>query len=247
MVTHPGEAEPKKPKTGRKWVSNLAMLVGVAILVGTGGIQIFEYFQIRKAEAEFAIQMQQLGQGTPTPEPTGMPEPTPTAGPTRDPTLPTTTPGLTPTPGPTVAQKPTRTPLSGFTLLGTLSIPKMNLTISVVEGAGADELRVGVGHVSTSAQAGQTGNVCLAGHRRGLATKCFVHLDYLKPGDPVDFNDGKNSFRYIVFDSFVVDAEDNWVLSPIQDVDYGMTLISCSYPLFGPTQRLIVRAKLEGT
>lgn len=247
MDTRQGEVKTRKTKTRRSWVSNLALLVGVAILVGTGGIQIFEYFQIRQAEAEFAIQMQQLGQDEPSPEPTLTPEPTPTAGPTRDPALPTLSPGPTSTPGPTNTPKPTRPPLSSFTLLGSLTIPKMDLTISVVEGAGADELRVGVGHVSTTAQAGQIGNVCLAGHRRGLATKCFVHLDYLVAGDTVDFNDGKTTYRYIVYDSFIVEAEENWVLYPIEGVDYGMTLISCSYPLFGPTQRLIVRARLEGT
>jgi sortase A len=248
MTKHLGEEKlPMKPKIKRSVVSNLALLVGIAILVGTGGIQILEYFQIRQAEAEFALQMEQLGQDTSTPEPTETPESTPTAGPTRDPALPTLTIGPTSTPGPTRAPKPTRPPLSSFTLLGTLNIPKMKLTISVVEGASADELRVGVGHVSSSAQVGQPGNVCLAGHRRGLATKCFANLDYLKAGDTVDFNDGKTTYRYIVYDSFIVEAEDNWVLSPIQGVEYGMTLISCSYPLFGPTQRLIVRAKLEGT
>ena len=247
MTMQQSEANPTKPKIRRKWISSLTLFVGISILVGTGGIQIFEYFQIRQAEMEFAFQMQQLSRITMIPEPTETPEPTPTLGPTPDPSLPTLTLGPSATAGPTVAPKPTRPPQQSLTLLGTLTIPKMKLTISVIEGASAVELRLGVGHVTSTALAGQLGNVSLAGHRRGLATKCFVHLDYLKPGDTVDFNNGKTTYRYIVYDSFIVEAEDNWVLRPIEGVDYGMTLISCSYPLFGPTQRLIVRAKLEGT
>ena len=50
--------------------------------------------------------------------------------------------------------------------IGTLSIPKLNLTVKVFEGETVENMRVGVGHFEfTSAW---DGNVAIAGHNRGV-------------------------------------------------------------------------------
>jgi len=41
-----------------KWTSNVAILCGAAILLTTGGTEIYNYLQRRAAEANFGAQMQ---------------------------------------------------------------------------------------------------------------------------------------------------------------------------------------------
>lgn len=233
---------PKPMSARRKWTANLAVFIGAGILLVTGFSQIVAYFQIQAAEADFAKQLQELEQpsatptlqpATPTPGPTLPPGTTPTPAPTADPNAPTPTP------------KPTSAP--AYTLLGKLTIPRMSLDVNVVEGVTGKELAVGVGHIPYTARPGQVGNVCLAGHRRGVASHPFAHIDWLKPGDKVEYFDGKTTYTYVVTETLITQATDVWVLDPMPGVDYGMTLISCYYPLFGPTERIIVRARLEGT
>lgn len=239
----PGQAPPGRR---RRLTSNAAILVGAAILLATGITQIVNYFDIQAAEAAFAEQMRayELSASAAPTEPAtpSVPAATSTPSPTLAPGV-TATP--TPTPGPTSPPKATPTP--GLKYLGTLKIARMNLTVPVLQGTSATELRYGVGHVISTAMPGQKGNATLAGHRRGAASHPFSNLDRLKPGDKVEYTDGAHAYVYVVYDSFIVDADAKWVMRPIEGVDYGMTLISCSYPLFGPTQRLIVRARLEGT
>ena len=224
-----------------KWTSNVAILCGAAILLTTGGTEIYNYLQRRAAEANFGAQMQQLEAAALT------------AAAQARPTTAPPTPGVG-TPMPTVAvpivtgnANPTLAPIASFQVLGILTIKSMGLTVPVVEGTGTDQLHVTVGHIAGTPMPGQLGNSALAGHRSGVSAKPFVHLDYVHVGDSIDFFDGGTTYRYIVFKTFVVKPDENWVLRPLADSPYTMTLISCYYPLFGATERLIVQGRLQGT
>jgi sortase A len=233
--------EVARKRRERKWTSNVAILCGAAVLLATGGTELYNSMQRRAAEADFALQMQQMeaaaltsaAQATPT-----VPEPTPGEG----------------TPWPTHEMPritgnavPTMAPIGTFDVLGILTIDSMGLTVPVVEGTGTDQLHVTVGHMTNSPLPGRKGNVAIAGHRSGVAAKPFVHLDYVKVGDTVKFFDGATTYDYLVFKTFVVKADENWVLRPVDEAPYCLTLISCYYPLFGPTERLIVQGRLQGT
>jgi len=132
---------------------------------------------------------------------------------------------------------------SGPVSLGDMELPKIEVSAPVLEGTESEQLALGIGHVTGSALPGQPGNCCVAGHRSGRAAKPFENLDKLENGDLVRFIVGDNIYEYEVFDKFVVEPTDVWVLK--QDKDESIvTIITCEYVSVGVKKRLIVRARL---
>lgn len=66
--------------------------------------------------------------------------------------------------------------------LATLSIPSIDLSVKVYEGTGDSSLAKGVGHFEHTSI--WDGNVCLAGHNRGVNTY-FGQIHTLNPGDTI--------------------------------------------------------------
>lgn len=66
--------------------------------------------------------------------------------------------------------------------LGTLKIPAIGLTVKVYQGTGSSTLAKGAGHFSDTSI--WDGNVCIAGHNRGVRDD-FGDLHTLEPGDTV--------------------------------------------------------------
>lgn len=106
----------------------------------------------------------------------------------------------------------------------------------IVEGAGQDELRYSVGHVSSTAGIGKNGNCVLAGHRGSRYGEFFKRLGEVKVGDEIRVTglDG-NAYCYEVAEMFVVKPEDVWVLEQVGEER--VTLISCEN---GGKERLVV-------
>lgn len=127
---------------------------------------------------------------------------------------------------------------SEYLQLGIIKIPKINVSRYVLEGT-QRQLKYGVGHVEGTAGIGELGNCALAGHN----DSSFRYLYMLTPGDTVVFDVGNNIYTYTVYDSFKVDPNETWVLSPIDSERYILTMITCT-PYLISTQRLIVRACL---
>lgn len=121
-----------------------------------------------------------------------------------------------------------------------LTIPKINLDSFVVEGTSHKALLHGPGHLKSSAEPGQPGNVVISAHRDTF----FRHVFELEKGDQVHLeHDGKTAI-YEVTGKKVVDPDDVEVLR--QTKEPRLTLITC-YPTYyiGPApQRAIVIAKL---
>lgn len=132
---------------------------------------------------------------------------------------------------------------TGPVSLGDMEIPKIEMTATVLEGTESTQLAAGIGHVTGSALPGEAGNCCVAGHRSGRAAKPFEHLDELTNGDLVRFVVGDSSYEYEVFDKFVVEPTDVWVLKQNKDESI-VTVITCEYVSVGVKKRLIVRARL---
>ncbi len=130
-------------------------------------------------------------------------------------------------------------PPAAYVTLGTIKIPRLDLSAHVLEGTGR-ELRYGVGHLPGSAAVGAKGNSAVAAHRN----LHFRYLNLLKPGDTVAVTAGENTFVYTVYESFEVEPDALWVLDPVENEDYVLTMITCT-PYLTSTHRLIVRARLE--
>ncbi len=132
--------------------------------------------------------------------------------------------------------------LLGQELLGLIEIDSMNLFYAVIEGTEKDNLSAGIGHMTGTAAIGEVGNCALAGHRGGTYGKYFRHIDELSLGDEILLTDiAGNEYSYTVYDMFIVEPEEMWVIDPVDDVSRTLTLITCEN---SGTQRLIVRAKI---
>jgi len=124
-------------------------------------------------------------------------------------------------------------------LIGRIEIPRLLLSVVVVEGIGRTTLRRVVGHIPGTALPGQPGNVGLAGHRDTL----FRPLKDLRVNDEIQFTTPRGDFRYEVESLRIVDPDDTGVLAP--SGENVLTLVTC-YPFYyvGPApKRWIVRAR----
>ena len=148
------------------------------------------------------------------------------------------TPPRTPTSPPTVA--PTVPAPAPGGPVGILSIPKLSLSMMVVEGTAAAQLRAGPGHYPGTPLPGQAGNAAIAGHRTTYLHP-FYDLDKLVPGDTIDVLTGQGWFVYRVTGSQAVDPTDVAVVAPTPTPV--LTLTTCN-PRYSATQRLVVQAAL---
>lgn len=122
---------------------------------------------------------------------------------------------------------------------GRLEIPRLQLSVMVVEGSSDRDLRRGVGHIPGTALPGNSGNVGLAGHRDTV----FRKLSQIQSQDLVTFTTLTGVFQYRVVSTSIVSPTSVEVLDPTPDPE--LTLVTC-YPFFylgHAPQRFIVRAR----
>ena len=125
-------------------------------------------------------------------------------------------------------------------LIGSLSIPRLNTVLPIIEGTGSKELKRGVGHYVNSVMPGFTDNSVLAGHRDSV----FRNLGDLKIGDLITFTGPYGEFTYEVHKIRIVDSNDRTVIVPTMNPI--LTLSTC-YPfrfLGNAPKRYIVQAGL---
>jgi sortase A len=142
---------------------------------------------------------------------------------------------------PVVAPAIAPPPLGGP--VGILSIPKIALSMVVVEGTGADQLRSGPGHYPGTPLPGEAGNVAIAGHRTTYLHP-FYNLDALTTGDAINILTVQGLFVYHVVSSQAVDPSDVAVVAPTRTPM--LTLTTCN-PRYSASQRLVVQASLVST
>jgi sortase A len=124
-------------------------------------------------------------------------------------------------------------------LIGRIEIPRLRLSVVVVEGVDKTALRRAVGHIPGTALPGQAGNVGVAGHRDTF----FRPLKDLRIDDEIRFSTLKGDFKYAVESLTVVPPSDVGVLAP--SGENVLTMVTC-YPFYyvGPApKRWIVRAR----
>ena len=141
-------------------------------------------------------------------------------------------------PQPVSVTSPKAAPVAG-SLIGRIEIPRLFLSVVVVEGVDKTSLRRAVGHIPGTALPGEAGNVGLAAHRDTF----FRPLKDLKIEDEIQLSTLKGLFRYQVVRLTIVDPDDVAMLAP--SGENMLTLVTC-YPFYfvGPApQRWIVSAR----
>lgn len=124
-------------------------------------------------------------------------------------------------------------------LIGRIEIPRLLLSVVVVEGVDETTLRRAAGHIPGTALPGETGNIGVAGHRDTF----FRSLKDLRIKDEVQLSTPKGTFQYEVVSLKIVKPDNLEVLAPSRE--NGLTLVTC-YPFYfvGPApKRWIVTAK----
>lgn len=124
-------------------------------------------------------------------------------------------------------------------LIGRLEIPRLGLSVIVIEGEDKTTLRRAAGHVPGTPLPGQAGNVGITGHRDTF----FRPLRNIRHNDIITLITLQGEFHYRVVSTRVVSPDDIAVL----DSTGGeiLTLVTC-HPFYfvGPApNRFIVRAE----
>jgi sortase A len=120
-------------------------------------------------------------------------------------------------------------------LLGKLTIPRIGLSVVVLEGDDEKTLRHAVGHIPGTALPDTSGTVALAGHRDTF----FRSLGSLRENDVIVLETRNVTHRYRVATTGIVDPADVAVLQ--SSGRPALTLVTC-YPFYyiGPAPRRFV-------
>jgi sortase A len=127
--------------------------------------------------------------------------------------------------------------------IGKITIPKIDLTMAILEGSSATNLNRGAAHISGTSAFGEVGNVGIAGHRGRSYGIMFNRLDEMEKGDLIEITSGGVTYTYEVYETKIVEPTDMTVLYR-NNIDKVLTLVTCD-PVHNPTHRLIVHAVLK--
>ncbi len=124
-------------------------------------------------------------------------------------------------------------------LLGRVDIPRLGISVAVLQGTSSRTLRLGAGHIEGTPLPGDTGNSGIAGHRDTF----FRELKNIRENDEIQLQTATELLHYQVDWVKVVDPDDITVLEPAA---FGstLTLVSC-YPFYfvgSAPKRFVVRA-----
>lgn len=126
--------------------------------------------------------------------------------------------------------------------VGILTVPKLDMELPVVEGAGPEQLAKALGAISGLDEPGQMdGSYAIAGHRSSVFGKFFNRLDELKQGDSVELQTMGQQMMFKVYDKRIVKPEEIEVLKPEQG-KAKLSLVTC-HPANSSKYRLIVLAE----
>ncbi len=103
--------------------------------------------------------------------------------------------------------------------IGLLYIPRLRDKVwglPIVDGVGARELSLGVGHYGSTELPGQLGNFAIAGHR-ATHGEPFAYFERLKTGDLVYVRTQQGWFEYQLFEQKKIKESETWVLADSPD------------------------------
>jgi sortase A len=141
---------------------------------------------------------------------------------------------------PETVPAPVQTSSSGA--LGKIVIPKIDLTMPILNGATEYNLNRGAATIAGTSNFGEIGNVGIAGHRGRSYGIMFNRLDEMTIGDTIEVVTSSKTYKYKVYKTHIVEPTDITVLYR-NSKDQIITLVTCD-PVRNPTHRLIVHAIL---
>src|SRR5438093_3096344 len=97
-------------------------------------------------------------------------------------------------------------PISPGETVARLEIPRLGISVMVLEGVDAATLQRGVGHIPGTSLPGPAGNVALAGHRDTF----FRPLKDIRTGDEIRLATPESTYEYRVRASEVVGPAPTW-------------------------------------
>jgi sortase A len=131
-----------------------------------------------------------------------------------------------------------KSPVKKGDVLGRMDIPRIGVSVAVLQGTSSRMLRLGAGHIEGTSFPGEAGNVGIAGHRDTF----FRDLKDIRQNDEIQLQTATGLFHYEVDWVKVVAPDDISVLAA--STDSALTLVTC-YPFYlvGPARkRFVVRA-----
>lgn len=123
--------------------------------------------------------------------------------------------------------------------IGRLEIPRIGISVIVLQGTKDATLLLGAGHVPGTPSPGGDGNVVIAAHRDTF----FRRLEGIRAGDSIRIVTKGHSYEYVVDSTDTVDPEDTRVMESRARSE--LTLITC-YPFYfvgAAPKRFIVHAR----
>jgi sortase A len=123
--------------------------------------------------------------------------------------------------------------------IGRLLIPRIGISVMVLQGIEDATLIAGAGHVPGTPSPGGHGNVVIAAHRDTF----FRKLEGIRPGDRIRIATWRHVYEYVVESMETVDPEDTRVMESRDGSE--LTLITC-YPFYfvgSAPKRFIVHAR----
>jgi sortase A len=142
------------------------------------------------------------------------------------------------TPAPGLASRSAPAPAAAKVVLGRIEIKRLGISAVIAEGTDVATLKRAVGHVLSTSQPGEAGNVGLAAHRDGL----FRGLGAVRRNDVIRIVTPRGSYSYRVEYSVVVGPQRVDLLA--STAVPSLTLITC-YPFHWighAPKRFVVRA-----
>lgn len=247
----------RKANRGRRFISNLMILAGIALIVVPIALT---WINARRnndavdaflAEAEVAVgntsdlvnedvdsyYVEEVNFG----EELGVsPSPAPVES-----TIPEASPMPEASPTATDAPAPTKTPLMSKEeiqkrMIGVLIIDKIEVKLPVLTGVDDETLRVAAGRMPNSGKFNEIGNVVLAGHRSYTFGKYFNRLDEMEDGDLITVKTKTKTLTYKVFKKWIVEPDDFSIMN-YNNKDKILTLFTC-HPVAVASHRLVVQA-----
>jgi sortase A len=130
-------------------------------------------------------------------------------------------------------------PIKTGDVLGRIDIPRIGLSVAIIQGTSSRMLRLGVGHIEGTPVPGETGNSGIAGHRDTF----FRGLKDVHPNDDIQLLTMAGVAHYQVEWVKIVAPDDVSVLAPSEEST--LTLVTC-YPFYlvgSAPKRFVVHAR----
>ena len=126
------------------------------------------------------------------------------------------------------------------TFQNVLEVPSCDIQVPLIEGVDSSALRKGAGHFTETANIGEEGNACYAGHYSTIYNCIFNNLPNVKLYDEViGYNAKGEKTVYYVISKYVTTPDNISVLTQYEDTK-DLTLVTCSE---NGTRRLIIQCR----